>query len=199
MKRTAIVAILAGLLLASSGYAQSLWNPKMHARSITSDTTARGLGDILTIVIDETTQVKNDENTQLDKESSLSAVLSNFNILPNMFNTLPEVEGNQKRSFDGKAKYDKDQQFKTKISVIVQDVMPNGVLLIEGTRRVVVDQETKIIRIQGMVRPNDVARDNTVASSFVANAVVSYEGDGFMSQTTMKGWFSRLLDFVWPF
>lgn len=197
MRLIAIAFLLC--VAAPCAVAQSLWNPKLHARPITADSTARGVGDLLTIVIEENTSVANDEQTQLSKESSLSALISNFDLLPNLFNTLPKVEAEEKREFDGNAKYDKDQRLDTRMSVMVQDVMPNGVLMIEGTRRVIIDGETKIVRIQGLVRPQDVTRENTVSSTMVANASISYEGDGFMSKTTMKGWFSRLLDYVWPF
>ena len=197
MRRHLSIAILA--ILAGALPAQSLWNPKLHSRPLASDTTARGMGDIVTIVIDEVTKVENDEQTKLEKTSSLSAVLSNFDILPDMFNTLPKVDGNQTRTMDGKAQYDKDNSLKSRISVLVQDVMPNGVLVIEGTRKVAVDGETKIIKIRGLIRPQDVRRDNTVSSTSVAEATVSYEGTGFMTQTTTRGWFSWILDWVWPF
>jgi flagellar L-ring protein FlgH len=194
-----LIAMAVYVVAVSAAGAQSLWDAKKHYRPLAADTTARGVGDIVTIIIDEVTKIENDEETSLDKGSSLSATLSNFDILPNFFNTLPSAEGEQRRSFDGKAQYDKDNMFKAKISVLVQDVLPNGLLLIEGTRNVIVDGETKLIRIQGMVRPQDIRRDNSVSSAFVANATVSYEGDGFMTKTTTKGWFSWLLDFVWPF
>lgn len=186
-------------MLAAALQAQSLWDATRHAAPMHADTTARHVGDIVTIIIDESQVVENDEETKLEKESSLSAILSNFQILPRMFDPLPEVEGNQSRSFDGKAEYGKDNKFKTRISVLVVDVMPNGNLIVEGTRRLVVDGETKVVRLTGTIRPYDVTRANTVMSQNVANAAISYEGTGFLTRTTNRGWFSRLLDVFWPF
>ena len=193
-----LIAALA-FYLATALKGQSLWNENLHARPLWADPTASGIGDILTVIIDESNQIENDEQTTLDKESSLSALISNFNLLPNLFNTLPQVQAEQTREFDGNAQYDKDNSFRTRVSVLVVDVMPNGNLLIEGTRRLFVDGETKLVKITGMVRVFDIARDNTVRSASVANASISYEGDGFITRSTGKGWFSRLLDIVWPF
>ena len=193
-----LVIVLAALA-ASPLPAQSLWNPRRPAPSIFTDTTARNVGDILTVVVDEAQSLANDEKTDLKKESSLSAILSNFNILPAFFETLPEVEGTSNRTFKGDAKYDKDNSFRTTISVSVIDRLPNGNLVIEGARKIMVDGETKTIRLGGIVRVFDVSQQNTVLSSQIAEARVSYEGQGFLNRTTNRGWFSRLLDIVWPF
>lgn len=194
---TLTAAITCFAFTMSSG--QSLWNERHGVRTVFSDTTAHGIGDILTVVIDESNQVENDEESKLENQGSLSALISNFDIIPNFFNTLPRVEGQQSREFEGSAEYDKDNRFRTRLSVLVVDVLPNGNLLIEGTRRLFVDGETKIIKITGMVRRYDVTRDNTVRSESVADAAISYEGEGFMTRSTNRGWFSRMLDVVWPF
>ena len=103
MRRHLSIAILA--ILAGALPAQSLWNPKLHSRPLASDTTARGMGDIVTIVIDEVTKVENDEQTKLEKTASLSAGLSNLDILPDMVNTLPKFYGTQTRTREGKRPY----------------------------------------------------------------------------------------------
>ncbi|MEE9391435.1 MAG: flagellar basal body L-ring protein FlgH [Planctomycetota bacterium] len=194
------IAITILLLSASvSAEAQSLWNPDRPAPAIFSDTTARLVGDILTVVINETQRVANDEQTTFDKSSSLDAVLTNFDLLPNFLEPLPQVTANAEKKFEGSGKVDKDSSFQTRMSVLVIDVMPNGNLLIEGTRTIIVDGDKKIIRLTGVVRAYDIARNNTVRSEFVANASLAFEGTGPLSRSVNRGWFSRLLDTVWPF
>lgn len=196
---TRILTVFTLLAAACSG--QSLWNAGAYVLPIFADTTARGVGDILTVVIQEDYQVENQEDTEFENSSSLSALLSNFDIAPDIFDDslLPRIEGSQARSFDGQAKYDKDNSFKTTMSVIVLDVMPNGNLFIEGKRTLIVDGETKTIRLTGFVRPYDVKSNNTVPSTFVADAAIAYEGVGSLTRTTNRGWFSHLIDILWPF
>ena len=77
---------------------------------------------------------------------------------------MPAIAGNSNRDLTGEAKYDKEGKFETRLSVIVIDVQPNGNLVIEGRRRIVVDKETKCIRVTGIVRPYDVTTFNTINS-----------------------------------
>lgn len=199
MRSRIIVSLLLAAAFTAVAGAQSLWNPSRQTRTLFADTTARGLGDILTIIIDEQQKVENDEETRLEKGSTLSGVLSTFDIFPKMFETMPAVDGEVQRDFNSKGKFDKDNRFQTRISVLVMDVLPNGNLVLEGTRRLLMDGEEKVVKISGICRPLDVARDNTIKSEFVANASIAYEGDGFLSRNGKRGWFSRLLDLVWPF
>lgn len=186
-------------LIAALAPAQSLWNPDRPMPSLYSDTTARAVGDVLTIVISESQTVKNKEDTELNKTTSLNAALTNFDVLPNAFNTLPAVAGESDRQFTGEAKYDKEGKFETRLSVLVIDVQPNGNLVVEGRRRIVIDRETKCIRVTGIVRPYDVTAVNTIQSWQVANASIAYEGRGSLTRTTNRGFLGELLDYIWPF
>ena len=85
------------------------------------------------------------------------------------------------------------------MTVTVIDVLPNGNLLIEGTRRRVVSGEERMLRVSGMVRPSDITVNNLVESQFIANFQVSYGGKGTDSRFTNQGWFSRIVNHVWPF
>jgi flagellar L-ring protein precursor FlgH len=192
-------SLLALVLLAALAPGQSLWNPDRPAPPLFSDTTARAVGDVLTIVISEKQTVKNKEDTELGKSTSLDAALTNFDILPNAFNPLPAVAGSSDKQFDGEAKYDKEGTFETRLSVLVIDVQPNGNLVIEGRRRIVVDREVKCIRVTGIVRPYDVTVANSIFSWQVANASVAYEGTGPLTRSTNRGFLGELLDLVWPF
>lgn len=192
---------LVSLIFVGSCSAQSLWNPTRKYTPVYADTTARGVGDILTVLIEEDYRVENDESTEFTKESTLSALISNFDIAPDIFDDrpFPRIDGETSREFSGEATYDKDNSFRTTMSVVVLDVMPNGNLLVEGKRTLIVDGERKTIRLTGLVRRFDVAANNTVSSRFVANASIAYEGVGQLTRSTNRGWFSHLLDILWPF
>jgi flagellar L-ring protein precursor FlgH len=186
-------------LIVAATPAQSLWSARRPSPSLISDTTARNTGDVLTVVISETQTIKNQEKTEFRKDASLDASLDTWTIFEDLFDTLPAVSGSSNRGMISDAKYDKQGVLQTRISVLVIDVMPNGNMLVEGRRRIVMDQETKTIRFTGIVRPYDVTSLNTVLSENVANASIAYEGQGPLTATTGRGWLSELLDFVWPF
>ncbi len=85
------------------------------------------------------------------------------------------------------------------ITARVMDVMPNGNLAIEGKREIYVNNEKKEILLQGVVRPKDIAFDNTISSTQIADAKVIYTGIGVVGEKQRPGWGARLFDFVWPF
>lgn len=192
-------ALLCCALLVPALSAQSLWIAARPMPSLTSDAIARQVGDILTVLISEKQTIKNKEQSDFGKSGSLSAALTSFDVLPNAFNTLPAMTAEHSRQFSGDGQYDKEGSFQTRLSVVVIDVQPNGNLIIEGRRQVLMDKEKKTVRITGVVRPYDITGFNTVMSESIANASIVYEGDGPLSRATSKGWLSELVDHVWPF
>lgn len=178
----------------------SLWREKGGVGNrLYRDKLASQEGDILTILIREKQQIENDEEAEYKKKSTLDAALKEFGIDPDVFNTLPSVSGESKREFKGEATYDKEGRFETRLTVKVIDVEPNGNLVIEGSREIRIDDEVKKIKITGIVRAVDISPANTVYSENVANAYISYEGEGPLTRATKRGWFSRILDWLWPF
>jgi flagellar L-ring protein precursor FlgH len=77
--------------------------------------------------------------------------------------------------------------------------MPNGNLVIDGRREVIVNNETQLLYVTGIVRPEDIGPGNTVLSSYIADAKITYTGSGVVSDKQRVGWFVRLIDKIWPF
>src|SRR5262249_23574192 len=161
-------------------------------------------GDILTVVINEGTKLKQEDKVNRTNSTSFAARLEAWTLQDNTFKNgvLPKVDARQSRSMDAEAKQEKDSQITAKIAVIVIDTPPNGNLVVAGSRIVCVDDEEKTFRISGLVRPLDVARDNTVPSSMVADARVSITGEGGNTRMTTKGpvgkFFDTLIWAAWP-
>ena len=82
------------------------------------------------------------------------------------------------------------------LQVLFKNVLPNGNLLIEGKRSIFINDEKKNIVITGIVRPEDISTDNTVSSSYVADAQITYEGFGPLTDKTKPGFLSRVLDWI---
>lgn len=165
--------------------------------------TARQPGDLVTVLISETQDVKNEEKSDLSKASSLDYQLTDFDINPSAFSTLPGLGGSRSDNFAGSANYEKKGTFTARLTAVVIDTLPNGNLIIQGRREIRIDQEVKVIEVSGMIRRYDIKSDNTILSEQVADARVAYSGMGPLSDSTRRRgvsrWLHGLLDFLWPF
>ncbi|MBI4880475.1 MAG: flagellar basal body L-ring protein FlgH [Planctomycetes bacterium] len=198
--RLVFLLFLAVLLPATGVAAESLWQKgKKNHVSLIADNRAHRVGDIVTIVVDEQQDVSNKETLKTDKSNDAKAEIPVFTPDQDAADEFFPIEWNYDSSFEGKADFDKQGKFATLITAAVVDVQPNGNLVIEGRRKVVLDGEEKWMTVTGMVRSFDVANDNTVKSALVANATVTYESCGPLARQTEAGWLERFLDFIWPF
>jgi flagellar L-ring protein precursor FlgH len=108
-------------------------------------------------------------------------------------------KASMKNSFDGSGETSRNETMTASITARVMEVTPNGNLFIKGTRQVKVNNENQIITLTGLIRPVDVSPDNTVLSSYIADAKIEYTGSGPVSDKQRPGWLLRAIDFVWPF
>ena len=79
------------------------------------------------------------------------------------------------------------------------EVFPNGNLLIEGRREITTNEETLIITVSGLVRPEDIGANNTVQSKFLADAKIVYAGEGALTEAQKPSVISRIANILWPF
>lgn len=202
-----VVALVASTGTSSSAGAQgrsgSLYNPEAAPLRMGTTNTARRRGDLLTITVREDLLVKNQEKSDLQKVSGLDLALTDFNLKADAFSVLPSIRGDRNDTFSGTANYEKKGGFDATLTVMVVDTLPGGVLVIQGRREIRVDGEIKVIEISGMVRRFDVLSDNTVMSSKVADARITYTGTGPLTRATNRrglgGWIHDFLDWIWPF
>lgn len=194
------LALVATLVWDSVASAQSLYQRgrKNHV-SLISDNRAHRVGDILTILVSEHSKVEDDAEAKFDKSSAAKAEITSFQPYPDIAKDVLPMEWSSSRTFDGKAEVDREGKFDTRITATVIDVQPNGNLVVEGKRRVILDGEERFMTITGIVRPLDVTAGNSIASELVANGTVTYEACGPLSRSTKKNWFERIVDIVWPF
>ena len=201
-----ILALLVTVATGGSASAQrmgSIYNSHAAPLRPIANKTAHRIGDLVTVIISETQDIKNEEKTALTKESDLRYQLLNFNVKPEAFNPLPEISTRKADSFTGDATYEKKGAFKARLTAIVMDTLPNGNLVIQGRREVRVDGEVKVLEFSGIVRRYDVTSANTIESEMVADARVTYTGTGPMTRATnrlgLSGWLHDALDWLWPF
>jgi flagellar L-ring protein FlgH len=207
MKKTIliVIALLGALAANTSAQARpgSIFDPDHGPRGMISDKTARRPGDLLTVIIGETQKIDNKETSTVSKATNLDYALSSFNIRPSLFSVFPDVQAASTDDFNGTANYKKDNTFEARITVIVMDALPNGNLVVQGRREIRMDQETKVIEFSGIVRSFDITTTNTILSELVAEARISYEGTGPLTDGTNRTGFGAFLhsmiSWIWPF
>jgi flagellar L-ring protein precursor FlgH len=207
MKKLAVASAALVLLCVSAARADSLWNKaSANARTLYSDDTARAVGDNLTIVINEQTKIGNQTERKLEKTSSRSASSSGSatnNVLNPVLNTVlsslnAQAQGSADSKFDGKANYDDTRSLVDSITVTVQDVLPNGNLVVVGKRERDVAGDKQVIAVSGVVRVSDIPFNNMIPSEKVANFQISLKTKGQESSTTNPGWLGRILNCISP-
>jgi flagellar L-ring protein precursor FlgH len=201
--------ILPVLLLATwipqSLCAQSLWDRRDPERAfLFYDTQARHVGDLLTVVINENTDVDNKDQRSLGKETDTRA---SFNLLHSAAGVFGNSTGKltessnttSNRTFDGKAEFSSERMFLDRFTVTVTDVLPNGNLAVSGRRHVNVGGDRRCLILSGIVRYEDVSPDNTVSSRLISNLQLFYEEKGVETRFTGQGWLGRVTNWLWPF
>ncbi len=153
---------------------------------------AHRLGDVLTINLNESTSASNSSGTTFNKESSTSTgEMSLFG------RSESALEFGGESDFSGSANSDLSNQLRGNITVTVTDVLPNGLLEVRGEKWLQINRGKEYIRISGLVRRQDIAPDNTIASTRVADVRIAYSGTGTMANTNEPGILSRF--FVGPY
>lgn len=203
--RPTTILLTVSLTLAGAARAQNVYVRSGAHIAAMADLRARTVGDVLTILIQEQHSVKNEEKTERKQDSSLAARLETFTLSDKAFpaNVLPNASIKKEQDFTGESKQNTGSEVRASIAVMVIDVQPNGNLVVAGQRTVTVNDETKTLRVSGIVRAIDVTTQNTVTSAQVADARVAICGEGGSTRQVTKGpvgqMFDTLIWAAWPF
>ncbi len=188
--------------------AGSIWAKRdKNTKLIYADDKASRIGDVLTVIISETSNIKNEIDRELKNESSRSITFNpetQLNDAP--FSWLPRIPGVTEsftaaasKSLDGESDYEDKRTYTDRITVVVQDIHPNGNLVVLGTRHRDVVGDKVTIQVGGIVRPRDIAFDNTIRSEQVADFKIVTLNKGITENYTKPGWLASIFDALWPF
>lgn len=166
--------------------------------SLYGDKKAKRVGDIITVILAEETQGRKSSasNTSKTSEASITApTIGGAGPIDQLGATL---QGD--RSFSGRGDADQSNSLSGNITVTVSEVLPNGVLRVRGEKWITLNTGSEFIRIQGMLRPDDINLDNTVSSQKLADARISYSGAGAVANSSKQGWLSAFFNSaIFPF
>ncbi|MGC9941051.1 MAG: flagellar basal body L-ring protein FlgH [Verrucomicrobiota bacterium] len=185
-------------------HSDSLWRDDI-SRPMFSDKRGMNVGDILTIVVQETSTANKNNATTTERQSSVSAAITSFLYSPGASSLLtrggqlPALAYNSDAKHAGDGVINDSESIVAQVAVRIVDVLPNGNLVIEGKRETSFSGERQTIILRGVVRADDVASNNTVMSFNVADATIQFIGKGTVTDSQNKGWFTRLWDKINPF
>lgn len=200
MKKIYILFIMFAMI-ATNVKAGSIY-AKRHreTKALYADDTARHVGDLITVIINEDSKSDNTVERKLEntnnRENSFNGQLG-VNFIPDLPGFTMKQEG--ERKLDGKSEYDDQRKYTDKVTVVVQDIHPNGDLVVLGYRERDISGDKHVIQISGIIRPSDVSFDNTIGSHKVANFKLVTISEGVSEDYNKPGWFAQILDMFWPF
>ncbi|MEJ5347454.1 MAG: flagellar basal body L-ring protein FlgH [Desulfosoma sp.] len=180
----------------------SLWNARQE--SLFQDIKAHRVGDIVTIMVSEQSKASKEAATSTSRTRELKGE-GNFMGLSTPSQTILQPVNktgyglNFDSTFTGKGSTKKADSMTAYMTATVTEILPNGNLVIRGSRWTKVNDELQQIVLEGVVRPMDITRDNTVLSQNIAEAKIFFVGKGPVSRHQKPGWLGQLLDTVLPF
>jgi flagellar L-ring protein precursor FlgH len=175
--------------LTASSTAENLYKSTSKA-ALASDRRASDIGDTLTVLVFQSAEATNSMQNNSQRKTNVGGSISagsSFNHSANL-----QIGG----GYNGQGEVRRSEKLVTQITVVVQSVLPNGDLMVAGEQVMRVNGETTRIGVRGRVRPADIAGDNTLLSSRIADAQISYDGKGFVSRSAKPGLINRIFSFL---
>jgi len=184
----------------------AIWRGESDKSMIFTDKKARYVNDIVTIIIAEAASGGNKASTGTSRNATTSASIDAFMGLDNYIigknaNMGGEIAigGRHANNMKGQGDTSRNNTLVARISARVIRVMENGDLMIEGRRQVTINAEDQYLIIGGIIRPQDITAENTIASQYISDAHIVLTGTGVIDDKMRPGWATRIVDWVWPF
>jgi flagellar L-ring protein FlgH len=199
-----LVALATLPILLTGAHADSLWSEEI-VMSLISDSRANAVGDIISVIVQESASTKKDTSTKSSKTTSTDAALQSFLFAPTASNfmtkggNLPAMAMTSNNNFDGGGAINNSETIVARFGVRVVDVLPNKNMIVEGLRQTSFSGESRTVILRGTVRRDDISPANTVFSYSLADVSIKFVDSGAISNSQKKGWFTRAWDVLTPF
>jgi len=181
-----LAAVLAGA--AGPARADQLYTGGSWA-NIATDTKARAVGDIVTVLILEAATATNSVRTRSNRQTSLAGEIGVGQI----------DEGGSlglRGGFSGSGQVERSDRLAATMAAQIVEVLPNGDFVIAGRQDIDVNGESRKVEVRGQIRPLDISPDNTIPSSRLANAQINYDGKGYVSRSGKPGIINQIFSFL---
>ncbi len=183
----------------------SLW-PGSMGRNLAADHRAGRINDIITVSIVEDASATGKANTKTSRDSTIGMGVSGmFGMEQSLARSNPNmnldtlVGAKTANSFTGDGETTRSTKVVATISCTIVETFANGNMRVNGKRMIKVNGEDQVITLTGIVRPEDIDNENTIESTRIVDARITYDGIGVIADKQKAGWLTRVLDNVWPF
>ncbi|MCB0360675.1 MAG: flagellar basal body L-ring protein FlgH [Bdellovibrionales bacterium] len=185
----------------------SLWPDEAQNASLFRDFRAFQPMDVISIKISESNQGKKKADTTAEASFDILAGITKFFGLETKewvannpaLDPANMIVANSTSKFEGEGETNRSGTLSGNISAVIMEILPNGVLRIEGTKIIAVNDEEEVMVISGLVRQRDIDAANTVVSSKIANMRIDFYGQGVVADQQAPGWAAQILSKIWPF
>lgn len=183
----------------------SLWSA--NRTTFFKDQRASDVGDIITVMIQISDKAEIDNATERSRSSSEGASLDSLlgyeealgSVLPEAVDNTSLVEGGADSSHNGSGSVDREEKIKVQLAAFVTQILPNNNMVIHGRQEVLVNFEKRILEIDGVIRPEDISVQNTISYEKIAEARITYGGEGQITDVQQPRYGQQLYDIVFPF
>jgi flagellar L-ring protein precursor FlgH len=160
------------------------------------------VGDVITVLLSESTQAKRSQDSKVSRDSSNNVVPKGLTakatgLAPSFLSGLKTDGGSISNTGTGTA--NQLATLEGSVAVTVVEVLANGNLMLRGEKQLALSEGSEVIQVAGTIRPEDVAPNNTVQSRRLANAQITYRGTGDLAAASRAGWATSGLLKLWPF
>ena len=206
--QSTVLAALTILVLATASMGGSIWAKAACRRVPHADDTARKIGDILKIVIDERTTIDNETTREMSKQAKHTAKASGELTLPYLISLLKpsrnfkspvtdlDMSLDFMREADAESTYEQKDVLTDEITVTVADVLPNGNLVVVGSRERKAAGDSRTVQVSGVVRPSDITFANSVSSKSVAEFKIVFKKNGVEKRYIQESLFDKVLTWI---
>jgi flagellar L-ring protein FlgH len=188
------------LFLPARGASQqsALWDGRRA--NIFDDVRAVKIGDVITVQISIDDKATFGNSTDRSLQSQINTGF-NFQLTQNQTMTQfePQYTSSSDSSTNGQGSIDRSEKIQLSVAAVVTDVLPNGNLIISGSQEVRVNFELRLLHVAGIVRPQDISRENTIAYDKIAEARISYGGRGRIMEVQQPAVLQQIYDRLKPF
>lgn len=186
--------------------AGSLWQNSYNSRLYDNMYRASKVGDTVMIVVAEEAKASGSGKTKTNRKSEQSASIDHLGGLMeklggifSALNPAKLIQAKTESKFAGDGSTSREGKLSAQLAATVTQLFPNGNMALRGEQHIKMNNEEQVLIVEGVVRPYDIAPNNTVPSTAVADARISFRGFGIIAERQQPGWLTRALDYVWPF
>ena len=181
----------------------SLYTPGSRFVQV-NDFRAYDINDLVTINVVENTTASNSANVDTEREDTGKRGITSLlglqdRLLPRSVNPASAIDASTEEEFASTGSMSRSERISTTLTARVVDRLPNGNLIIQAVREIIVSHERQVMVVQGIIRPVDIDDSNSIPSTKIADLQIQFGGTGVLSENLRRGWLSRFVNYIWPF